>query len=136
MDGIPYPLWKHPENNVHKYYWKIMKSLNNLMNLSDKLDLKEDWEVEKYYNTARYFYDRGLHSCPAWWANPQRGTWSPNLIYKGLDLLIRAGLNAQLSLVTAGKSVGDGYFDSISYYHGLLLMELYTITKKKISKKT
>ena len=136
IDGIPYPLWKHPENNVHKYYWKIMKSLNNLMNLSDKLDLTEDWEIEKYYKTARYFYDRGLHSCPAWWANPQRGTWSPNLIYKGLDLLIRAALNAQLSLVTAGKNVGDGYFDSISYYHGLLLMELYTITKKKIPKKT
>ncbi|MBD3343057.1 MAG: hypothetical protein GF353_28425 [Candidatus Lokiarchaeota archaeon] len=127
---IPYPLWKHPDNNIHRYYWKIMKSLNNLMNLCDKLDLTEDWNVENHYNTARYFYDKGLYSCPIWWANPIRGTWSPNLTYKGLELLMRAALNAQLALVYAGKSEGDGYFDSISYYHGLLLMELYTITQK------
>jgi hypothetical protein len=107
-----------------------MKSLNNLMNLCDKLDLTEDWNVENHYNTARYFYDKGLYSCPIWWANPIRGIWSPNLTYKGLELLMRAALNAQLALVYAGKSEGDGYFDSISYYHGLLLMELYTITKK------
>ncbi len=131
--GIPYPLWKHPDNNVHKYYWKLMKSLNNLMNLADKIDLTLDWEVENYYNTARYFYDQGIYSCPVWWSNPQSGIWSPNLIYKGVELLMRAALNAQMALVHAGKSdLGEGYFDSISYYHGLLLMELYNITKKNL----
>jgi len=128
--NVPYPLWKHPENNIHKYYWKIMKSLNKLMELADNLDLSKDWEVENYYNTARYFYDRGLHSCPMWWANPFQDTWSPNLIYKGIELLMRAALNAQLALVNAGINDGDGYFDSISYYHGLLLMELYSISRK------
>ncbi|MFX0070747.1 MAG: hypothetical protein ACFFAO_06625 [Candidatus Hermodarchaeota archaeon] len=130
--NIPYPLWKHPENSIHTYYWKILKSLNKLMNLADHLDLAEDWEVENYYNTARYFYDKGLYSCPIWWANPQNRTWSPNLIYNGLELLLRAALNAQLALVHAGKNNGEGYFDSISYYHGLLLMELYSITKKSL----
>jgi len=131
--GIPYPLWKHPDNSVHKYYWKLMKSLNNLMTLADKIDLTLDWEVEKYYTTARYFYDRGIYSCPMWWSNPQSGIWSPNLIYRGIELLMRASLNAQMALVHAGKSdLGEGYFDSISYYHGLLLMELYNITKKKL----
>lgn len=133
--GVPYPLWKHPDNNVHKYYWKIMKSLNNLMKLADSLDLTIDWPVEEYYNTARWFYDRGLHSCPSWWANPQRGTWSPNLIYKGIELLMRTALNAQLALEHAEIEEGEGYFDSISYYHGLLLMELYTITKHNLKKK-
>lgn len=129
--NIPYPLWKHPSNNIHKYYWKMMNSLFNLMNIVDNLDLTVDWEVENYYKTARYFYDRGLHSCPPWWANPDRGIWSPNLIYKGVELLIKTALNAQMALVYAGKSEqGEGYFDSISYYHGLLLMELYAITKK------
>ncbi|MFX0029212.1 MAG: hypothetical protein ACFE8B_08380 [Candidatus Hermodarchaeota archaeon] len=133
--GIPYPLWNHPDNNVHKYYWKLMKSLNNLMNLADSLDIKKDWEVENYYNTARYFYNRGIYSCPTWWANPQNGTWSPNLIYKGIELLTRAALNAQMALVYSGISdKSDGYYDSISLYHSLLLMEISNITKKNIKK--
>jgi len=131
----PYPLWQHPDNNIHKYYWKIMKSLNRLLSLASNLDLTENWDVEKYYNTARWFYDRGIYSCPVWWANPQNGTWSPNLIYKGLEFLMKAALNAQLALVHAEKSTGEGYFDSISYYHGLLLMELYSVTKHHVRKK-
>jgi len=133
--GIPYPLWKHPNNNIHRYYWKLMNSLNNLINLADNLDLTTDWEIENYYNTARYFYDRGIYSCPVWWSNPQNGMWSPNLIYKGIELLMRAALNAQMALVHAGKSdLGEAYFDSISYYQGLLLMELSTITKRNLKK--
>ncbi|MFW9878798.1 MAG: hypothetical protein ACFFG0_37440 [Candidatus Thorarchaeota archaeon] len=133
--GIPYPLWRHPENNIHKYYWKLMNSLNNLMNLADTLDLTVDWEVENYYSTARYFYNRGIYSCPTWWSNPQNDSWSPNLIYKGVELLMRAALNAQMTLVHAGRSeLGEGYFDSISYYHGLLLMELYNVTKHILKK--
>ena len=132
---MSYPLWKHPENNVHKFYWKIIKGLNNLIELADKLDLTKNWEVANYYHTARYFYDRGLYSCPLWWSNSIHGMWSPNLIYKGLEILMRAGLNAQMALVHAGTDAGDGYFDAISYYHGLFLMELYAITKKNLKKK-
>ena len=128
---IPYPLWDHPENSVHKFYWKLMKSLNNLMSIADTIDLTKDWEIENYYNTARYYYDRGIYSCPTWWSNPYNRTWSPNLIYKGVEILMRAALNAQLALIHAGNSdLGEGYFDSISYYHGLLLMELANIAKK------
>lgn len=132
-DKIPYPLWDHPNNSVHKYYWKLMKSLNNLMNLADNLDLAKDWEVDNYYNTAKHFYSRGIYSCPTWWSNPLNKTWSPNLIYKGVEILMRAALNAQLALIHGGKSdLGEGYFDSISYYHGLLLMELNNVTKKNL----
>jgi len=133
--NVYYPLWNHSRNPIHRYYWKIIKSLNKLMDLADKLDLTGNWDVENYYNTARYFYDRGLHSCPVWWANPMNGTWSPNLIYRGVELLIRAALNAQLALINAGVNNGDGYFDSISYYHGLLLMELYQTSKDRLKKK-
>ena len=111
------------------------KSLNKLMDLADKLELTGKWEVENYYNTARWFYDRGLHSCPIWWANPQNGTWSPNLIYNGLELLLKSALNAQMALIHSGHDDGDANFDSISYYHGLLLMELYTITKSNLKHK-
>ena len=135
LTEIPYPLWKHPDNDIHKYYWKFMKSINNLMNLVDNTDLTIDWEVENYYTTSRFFYDRGIYSCPVWWSNPQKGMWSPNLIYKGIELLMRAALNAQMALVHAGKSdLGEGYFDSCTYYQGLLLMELSNITKKNLKK--
>lgn len=130
---IPFPLWDHPDNSIHKLYWKIMRSLNNLMTLLENLDLTQDWEVENYYNTARWFYDKGICSDSTWWANPIRGAWSPNLIYKGIEFLMRSALNAQLALVHANQSdLGEGYFDSISFYHNLLLMEIYSITKKKI----
>ncbi len=133
-NNVPYPLWQHPENNVHKYYWKIMKSLNKLLRLADKLKLPENWEFDNYYRTSRWFYDQALNSCPTWWSNPLQGMWSPNLIYKGIELLMKAALNAQLALEYAGIKDGEGYFDSISYYHGLLLMELYTITRKHLKK--
>ena len=129
-ENVPYPLWDHPDNRVHSLFWKIMRSLNNLMNLVGELDLKNEWEVERYSDTARWFYDRGICSDTTWWANPNRGTWSPNLIYKGIELLMKSALNAQLALVHANKSdLGEGYFDSISFYHNLILMELYSKTK-------
>jgi len=125
--NIPFPLWKHPKNEVHKFYWKILKSLNKLMELLDGIDKSENWEVEQYSNTARWFYDRGLHSCPTWWANYHRGIWNPNLIYKGMELLIKAALNSRLALLKSAKengAKGEHYFDSIVYYHGILLMEI------------
>jgi hypothetical protein len=100
------------------------------MKLADSLEDSDDWDIKNHYQTARWFYDRALHSCPLWWANPLNGTWSPNLIYKGIELIMRAALNAQLALVNAGRDDGDAFFDSISYYHGLLLMEIYSVAKK------
>lgn len=130
---LPYPLWNNPENKIHKFYWKIVKSLNKLMNLADSLDLTKDWNIKNYYNTARWFYDRSICSDTTWWANPERGIWSPNMIYKGVVLLMKAALNAHLALIHANKDDGEGYYDSISYYHGLLMMEISVFAQKNIS---
>jgi alpha-amylase/alpha-mannosidase (GH57 family) len=128
---IPYPLWNHPENQIHKYYWKMIRSMNNLISLADNIDLKKDGEINHYYFTARWFYDQSLHSCPMWWANSEKNIWSPNIIYKGIELLMKAALNAQIVLIYAGKlDLGEAYYDSIIYYQGLLLMELTNISKK------
>ena len=136
MAGVPYPLWDHPDNKVHTLYWKIVRSLNNLMNLISNLDLNQSWDVESHYNTSRWFYDRGICSDTTWWSNPDRGTWSPNLIYNGIKLLMKSALNAQLALVHANQSdIGEVYFDSISFYHNLLLMELYSKTKEQKKRK-
>jgi hypothetical protein len=51
-----------------------------------------------------------------------------------LELLLKAALNAQLALVHAGITKSEGYFDAISYYHGLLLMELSNTTRKNLKK--
>ncbi|MFW9826634.1 MAG: hypothetical protein ACFFEY_03330 [Candidatus Thorarchaeota archaeon] len=132
---IPYPLWNHPGNTIHKYYWKLMKSLNNILDLLENQDFKKNTDFNSYYQTARWFYDRGLYSCPTWWSNPMNQTWSPNLIYKGIDLLMKAALNAQMASVHGGKSdLSEGYYDSILYYHNLLLMELNHITKSNLRK--
>ena len=128
---VPYPLWDHPDNKVHTLYWKIVRSLNNLMNLIDNLELDQNGDAERHIDTSRWFFDRGICSDTTWWGNPDRGIWSPNLIYKGIELLMKSALNAQLALVQANQSdIGEGYFDSISFYHNLLLMELYSITKE------
>ena len=128
---IPFPLWSHPDNRIHALYWKIVRSLNNLINLLENLDLNQNGDVERHYNTSRWYYDRGICSDTTWWGNPDRGTWSPNLIYNGIELLMRSALNAQLALVHANQSdIGEDYFDSISFYHNLLLMELYSKTKE------
>ena len=131
--NIFYPLWKHPSNNIHNYYWKMVKELTLLMNLVEKLDLDGNWDALNYLTTARWFYDKSLCSDTTWWAN-QPDLWSPNMIYKGIILLMKAALNAHLALLSANNAEGEGYFDAISYYHGLILMEISSMSKN-INKK-
>jgi len=126
--GIYYPLWDNPYNKVHTYYWKMLRSLAQLMNLADKLDLTGNWEAINYRTTARWFYDKSFCSDTTWWANPPN-LWSPNMIYKGIILLMKAALNAHLALLKANVKKAEGYFDAISYYHGLILMEISSMSQ-------
>ena len=130
---LPYPLWNHSENKIHNFYWKIVKNLNKLMSLIDTLDLSKEWNIRNYYNTARWFYDRSICSDTTWWANPDRGIWSPNMIYKGVVLLMKSALNSHLALIHANRDDGEVYYDSISNYHGLLMMEISFFAQKNIS---
>jgi alpha-amylase/alpha-mannosidase (GH57 family) len=126
--GIFYPLWDNPYNKVHTYYWKMLRSLAQLMDLADKLDLTGNWEAINYRTTARWFYDKSFCSDTTWWANPPN-LWSPNMIYKGIILLMKAALNAHLALLKANVKKAEGYFDAISYYHGLILMEISSMSQ-------
>ena len=51
------------------------------------------------------------------------------MIYKGIILLMKAALNAHLALLKANIKKGEGYFDAISYYHGLILMEISSMSQ-------
>ncbi|MHA1611865.1 MAG: hypothetical protein ACTSYU_07425, partial [Promethearchaeota archaeon] len=138
---VPYPLWSHPENPVHKYQFRLLNALYKLMELleaqikvrnstpkvspknfssADNLSPNKSSSEEKstddhyleYYRTARYFYDESLHSCWLWWAS-MRPMWSPNLIYKGLDLINRTALNAQLALINLQNGQGDEFYSIV-----------------------
>ncbi|MCF2138660.1 MAG: hypothetical protein K9W44_01230 [Candidatus Lokiarchaeota archaeon] len=121
--NVPYPLWAHPLNSVHKYQYRLLKALYQLMALLDYH--MPNYQTQKnfmhYYKTARYFFDQSLHSCWLWWAS-MRPMWSPNLIYKGLDLVWKASLNAQLALINAKIGSGDEFY-SIIIDNGERIME-------------
>ena len=122
---IPYPLWDNPNNNIHQLYWKMMRATEQLINLASEFSHSQKTIVKNHIDTARWFYDQCLCSDTTWWANPNKGIWSPNLIYKGIVLLVKAALNAQLTLVYGGKQeFGESYYNSINSIHGVLLMEL------------
>jgi len=128
-DKIPYPLWDHPDNNIHRTYWKMMRATEHLMKLASEFSHSQIPIIKDYIDTARWFYDQCQCSDTTWWANPDKGVWSPNLIYKGIELIIKAALNAQLTLTYAGKAeLGESYYNSINFYHGFLVIELNNIS--------
>ena len=83
----------------------------------------KDESFKHYYQTARWFYDRALHSCWLWWSS-MRPHWSPNLIYKGLDLVMKTALNAQLALINLKIGDGDEYYSVIMDNMEKLMNEL------------
>jgi alpha-amylase/alpha-mannosidase (GH57 family) len=142
-EHIAYPLWDHPNNSTHQTYWKMMIATEHLMKYTSELSHLEKPIIKTYVETARWLYDRCICSDTTWWANPDRGIWSPNLIYKGIELLMKTALNAQLALTYAGKhTLGENYYNSITSYHGFVLMQLNAISQnlheksiKKLKKK-
>ncbi len=112
--NVPYPLWTHPLNPLHKFEYRMLKNLYKLMEiLENKVkDHTDNQSFNHYYTTARFFYDRALHSCWLWWSS-MRPHWSPNLIYKGMDLVLKTALNAQLALINIKVGTGDEFYSII-----------------------
>ncbi len=123
--NVPYPLWIHPLNPVHKYQYRMLKALYKLMEILDSKAPKDTKNENflHYYTTARYFYDEALHSCWLWWGN-KVSMWSPNLIYKGIDLVMKTALNAQLALINLKFGVGDELYSIIMDNNEKLMNEM------------
>nr|MDO8087810.1 hypothetical protein [Candidatus Sigynarchaeum springense] len=122
----PYPLWNHPDNPVHRIQFKFLK---NIFELVYMLEANPGAKPIQETITARYFLDRGLHSCQFWWASATQGLWSPNLILRGSELLLRAAFNARLGIIDSfqNKSLiaeSEENFDQVSQYYSLLLQEI------------
>ncbi|GAI99665.1 unnamed protein product, partial [marine sediment metagenome] len=112
-----------PDNPVHKIQYRMLANLYLLMDKLEKVKLEKledklDNGFLEYYRTARWFFDRALHSCWLWWAS-MRPMWSPSLVYKGVHLLIITALNAQLAIVEA-KVGGQEYFLAEQLYKNLI----------------
>ncbi len=121
----PYPLWNHPDNPVHRVQFKFLK---NIFELVYMLESNVATKPVQEATTARYFLDRGLHSCQFWWASA-RPMWSPNLILRGAELLLRAAFNARIGIIDSFTQKGviaesEENFDQVSQYYSLLLQEV------------
>jgi predicted glycosyl hydrolase (DUF1957 family) len=133
--NIPYPLWKHPNNPVHKQQYRMFRALDALISLCDEHKTSTNESFVLKYRTARYFYDEGIYSCPLWWAS-MRPSWDPTLIYKGANLLLLSALNAQLALTYLRVSEGDEIFDRFIDYHHKLLSEITKQTANLLNVRT
>jgi len=126
---VYYPLWKNPDNPVHKIQYKLLSRVNKIIQILEETpdpDLKNignekvKSEYQDYKKTARYFYDTGISSCSFWWAS-MRPMWSPNLILNGAELLIKAAVNARLALVKVKNIESQELLEEISMYYSQLL---------------
>lgn len=131
---VPYPLWKHPDNPVHRIQYKILKHVNRVVTLLHDTPVPPgaDGEIRRFRETAQYFYDQGIHSCQFWWAS-MRPMWSPNLIVKGAEILVNSALNATLALIKLHEPRGEDLFEQISNNFALLCRELMIQTANRNS---
>ncbi|MDP2952199.1 MAG: hypothetical protein Q8O76_02640 [Chloroflexota bacterium] len=111
--GNPYPLWKHPQNSVHRYQWEHLGLTLDLVKRAERL--ASNAESRRYARAARSFLDRAWHSCQFWWAN-RPPLWDMNMVDRGLTQQQEAVFNAYRS-VAASNAREDMKLDS---YHKLL----------------
>ncbi|MHA1369265.1 MAG: hypothetical protein ACTSRA_06085, partial [Promethearchaeota archaeon] len=134
--NIPFPLWNHPDNEVHRVQFKFLKNVLEIIYLLESIQ-NVQYTPEK--DTARHFLDEGLHSCQFWWASAHP-MWSPNLILKGAELLLRAAFNARIAIIDHCTddnilTESEELFEQISNYYALLLMEIMRMERNISGKK-
>lgn len=83
-EGIPFPQWKYPGNEIHEMQWELAYFALDLV--------RNTKEKDRNYEDARGLLDKGLHSCQWWWASC-RPWWDVGMIEHGCELLLRAVLN-------------------------------------------
>lgn len=94
---IPFPLWFDPKNQLHVQQYRFMMYAIVLVNLAQKYVEAMDGEKRAFFDNARNFLDRGIHSCQTWWAS-KRPWYSPDMILRGLNEILLATINAKRSI--------------------------------------
>jgi alpha-amylase/alpha-mannosidase (GH57 family) len=87
-NGTPFKLWSDKNNIIHRDLWR-------LATLALSLDKKFKKDIN--YKWYRWHLVRGLASCTFWWASEHDFSkvfgpyaWSPDIIERGLEDMIRA----------------------------------------------
>ncbi len=77
---MPYPLWKNPQNAIHKKQWQLTNLAIKTINANRK---------KPGYGLARKKLDKALHSDQYWWASANPW-WSVEIIENGARMLNEA----------------------------------------------
>ena len=99
--GNPYPLWKDPNNEVHRLQWEHLTICIELVNKAQKC--ADNKESRHFAAIARRLLDRAEHSCQMWWAS-QRPMWDINLIHMGMLSQLRVIVNAYRAINKSGAA--------------------------------
>jgi predicted glycosyl hydrolase (DUF1957 family) len=98
---VPYPLWKAPDNHIHKLQWQHLELCDELVEQAQRV---ADTAISKRHaEIARGLMDPALHSCQFWWAS-RRPHWDVNMISRGLAQQGEVVLNAFRSINLSGAS--------------------------------
>lgn len=111
-NGAPYPLWRHPDNEIQKRMWVFAYLC---------LQIVREEKNDPRFRDARKKLDRGLASCGWWWMSGRKigpfspVSWHPAETKKGLDELI-GSIRALSVLSPKKKQDAEGlYKDLITY---------------------
>ena len=112
--GVPYPLWQHPANYIHKLQWEHVDIAGQLVQMAQE---HADTPVSKRHaEIARGLMDPALHSCQFWWAS-RRPHWDVNMIARGLDQQAGVVLNAYRAINLSGgpeEIKREGYYKVVA----------------------
>ncbi|MHA1340741.1 MAG: hypothetical protein ACTSRZ_11540 [Promethearchaeota archaeon] len=102
----PFPLWLDPNNKLHYYQYKFLMYSMTAVHLVSNYYNQMNNDQKSFYNNARNFLDRGLHSCQEWWAS-KRPWYSPDMILRGLNEILLAFINAKRSVADSLPEIKD-----------------------------
>ena len=80
-EGIPYPLWSHPDSELHKLQWQLTHFAIDAISSIDNDDVQS--------RQARRLLDKALYSYQYWWAGC-RPWWDMQIVEQGAAALIEA----------------------------------------------
>lgn len=116
--GNPYPLWKSPDNELHRLQWQHLKIAIDMMNKAQSVAKTED---SRYYaDIARGLLDRALHSDQFWWAS-RKPMWDINLVNRGIMQQREVILNAYKTINMSDLSQDE---KTEFYYHVIASRDL------------
>lgn len=112
-DGIPFPQWNYPDNEIHQMQWQlaylVIETINSL-----------NPESTPNFERARDLLDRGLHSCQWWWSSC-RPWWNTYMIEMGAmqlyDAMNSVKESINIDIYNRAFDLAHRIIDTSKYWH-------------------